>query len=103
MTEKIYTTIKKETALKILTQKEESQTIYVTENIVGYKHLRCIDVAQDEIILDLTLPFNAVVFDIDEPDMVEIVLKDNDYIIVFNSLSDYEHLKKLGALLVVEP
>ena len=100
---KIYFLIKKEVAVKILNKKEESQTIYVTENIVGYKHMRSLDIEQDEVMLMLELPNNATVNELSQPDLVEVETTEDDYIIPFSNMSDYYVGSKLEALLVIEP
>ena len=100
---KIYIKIKKEVAVKILNKKEESQTIYVTENIVGYKHMRSVEISQDEVMLILALPDNATVNELSQPDLVEVETTEDDYIIPYGKLTDYCDGSKLEALLVIEP
>lgn len=99
----IYVLISNEAAVKILNKKEESQTIYVTENIVGYKHMRSLDIEQDEVMLILALPDNATVNELSQPDLVEVETTEDDYIIPFGNMSDYCGGSKLEALLVIEP
>lgn len=99
----IYILIPNEAAVKILNKKEESQTVYVMKNIVGYKHMRSLDIEQDEVMLILALPDNATVNELSQPDLVEVETTEDDYIIPFGNMADYCGGSKLEALLVIEP